>query len=518
MTLKMALFNSHLTPCLQCHYVAPMKRAPSGLAPIIQVQKGASNSLYRQVYEGYRKAIVDGSLRPGQRVPSTRVLASELGISRMPVLNAYSQLLAEGYFKGRVGSGTVVSKSLPDRMGKIGPATAESKRPDQQRRRVAKRASKLASAEGFYRSRGLGPFNVSQIGFDCFPLTLWNSLVTRHARNVQAKSLDYGDPMGLKELRESIAEYLRIARGVRCEARQILIVSGSQQGLEITTRVLLDPGDRVWMEEPGYRFARSVFAGAGCVVVPVRVDGEGLNVAAGAKQCAGARAVLVTPSHQYPLGVTMSASRRLQLLDWAESNGSWIIEDDYDSEYRYEGMPVTSLQGLDRNSRVVYIGTFSKVLFPSLRLGYVVIPEDLVERFLAARFALDIGPPTFHQAVLADFIGEGHFARHIRRMRLVYAERRNALIANLQDQFGSMAEITGAGAGMHLSVVLNGIPDRELSLCAAQENLWLAPLSNFYLGKAVQQGFILGFGSTSVEQMPAAIRKLRALVRPRSVA
>ena len=518
MILKMALCNSHLTCHLQCHYGAPMKRAPSGLAPIIQVQKGASNSLYRQVYEGYRKAIVDGSLRPGQRVPSTRVLAQELGISRMPVLNAYAQLLAEGYFEGRVGSGTVVSKSLPERIGKTEPETVGSRALNQERRRVSKRCLNLASAEGFYKSRGLGPFNVSQIGFDYFPLALWNSLVTRHARNVQARSLDYGDPMGLQELRERIAEYLRIARGVRCDARQIMIVSGSQQGLEITTRVLLDPGDQVWMEEPGYRFARSVFAGAGCVVVPVRVDAEGLNVAAGAKQCGGARAVLVTPSHQYPLGVTMTASRRLQLLDWAENNGSWIIEDDYDSEYRYEGMPVTSLQGLDRNSRVVYIGTFSKVLFPSLRLGYVVIPEDLVERFLAARFALDIGPPTFHQAVLADFIGEGHFARHIRRMRLVYAERRNALIEGLQKHFGSMVEMTGAGAGMHLSVILNGIPDRELSLRAAQDNLFLAPLSYFYLGKAAQQGFILGFGSTSVQQMPAAVRKLRTLVRPRNVA
>jgi GntR family transcriptional regulator/MocR family aminotransferase len=495
-----------------------MKRAPSGLAPIIQIEKRSSHSFYRQVYEGYRKAIVEGSLRAGQRVPSTRVLAQELGISRMPVLNAYAQLLAEGYFESRVGSGTVVSRSLPERLGKAEPAAARSRGMDQERRRVSKRCSNLASAQGFYRSRGLGPFSVSQIGFDCFPLNLWKSLVIRHARNVKAKALDYGDPMGLKELRERIAEYLRIARGVRCDARQIIIVSGSQQGLEITTRVLLDPGDRVWMEEPGYRFARSVFACAGCVVVPVRVDGEGLNVAAGTKQCGGARAVLVTPSHQNPLGMTMSASRRLQLLDWAESYGSWIIEDDYDSEYRYEGMPVTSLQGLDRNARVVYIGTFSKVLFPSLRLGYVVVPEDLVERFLAARFALDIGPATFHQAVLADFIAEGHFARHIRRMRLVYAERRTALIKNLQDHFGSDVAVTGAEAGMHLSVVLNKIRDREVSLRAAKENLWLAPLSSFYLGKPAQQGFILGFGSTSVQQMPAAVRKLRALAHARNPA
>jgi GntR family transcriptional regulator/MocR family aminotransferase len=272
------------------------------------------------------------------------------------------------------------------------------------------------------------------------------------------------------------------------------------------------------MEEPGYRFARSVFACNGSAVVPVRVDTEGLNVAEGAKRCDKARAVLVTPSHQYPLGVTMSASRRLQLLDWAETNGSWIIEDDYDSEYRYEGMPVTSLQGLDRNSRVVYIGTFSKVLFPSLRIGYLVVPDDLVERFLAARFALDIAPATFYQAVLADFIAEGHFARHIRRTRLIYAERRNALIDNLRHRFGSGAEMMGVEAGMHLSVVLNNISDRELSARAASENLWLVPLSSFYADNPAQQGFILGFGSTAVNQIPAAVHKLRTLVGTRKVA
>jgi GntR family transcriptional regulator/MocR family aminotransferase len=494
-----------------------MKKAPSGLAPVIHIQKRSAESLYRQVYEGYRKAIVDGSLRIGQRVPSTRVLALELGISRMPVLNAYAQLLAEGYLESRVGSGTVVSRSLPERTAKTVPA-APSRGLNLERRRVSKRCQNLASAQGFYGARGLRPFTVSQMAFEHFPLAVWNSLVTRHTRNTHAKSLDYGDPMGLKELRERIAEYLRIARGVRCDAQQIMIVSGSQQGLEVTTRVLLDPGDQVWMEEPGYRFARSVFACAGCLIVPVRVDAEGLNVAAGVNKCAGARAVLVTPSHQYPLGVTMSASRRLQLLDWAESNGSWIIEDDYDSDYRYEGMPVTSLQGLDRNSRVVYIGTFSKVLFPSLRIGYVVIPEDLVERFLAARFALDIAPATFHQAVLADFIGEGHFARHTRRMRLIYAERRNALIENLNRRFGSAIEMTGAEAGMHLSVVLNGISDREVSARGARENLSLVPLSAFYIGKPAQQGFILGFGSTSIQQIPAAVHKLQMLARARNVA
>ncbi len=490
-----------------------MKKVASGISPVIPIQKDTPKPLYRQVYEAYRKAIVDGSVRPGQRVPSTRVLALELGISRIPVLSAYAQLLAEGYFESRVGSGTVVSRSLPYRAAIPAPASEPLKRTELARRPVSKRCSILPSADGFYRRRGFGAFSVSQVSSEYFPVQVWNRLVTRRSRSLHAKSLDYGDPMGSKRLREALAIHLRTARGVRCEAQQIMVVSGSQQGLEVAARVLLDPGERVWMEEPGYIFARSVFAFMGCPLVPVPVDAEGLNVAAGMKKCRDARAVLVTPSHQYPLGVTMSASRRLQLLDWAESRRSWIIEDDYDSEYRYESMPVTSLQGLDRNSCVVYIGTFSKVLFPSLRLGYIVIPVDLVERFLAARFAMDIGPPTFHQEVLADFICEGHFSRHIRRMRLVYAERRSALIESLRAELGPSVEVAGAQAGMHLSIILQGIADRDVAERAAARNLWLAPLSRFYAEKAAaRQGFILGFGSTPTEEIPAAVRKLKTLM------
>lgn len=506
----MAVRNIHLTGFSYSHYdFCAMKRVPSGISPVIAINKQVAKPLYRQVYDGYRKAIVDGNVRAGQRVPSTRVLALELGVSRIPVLSAYAQLLAEGYFESRVGSGTIVSRSLPERVTAVQPSNAPLTRISPGRRPLSKRCSILPSAEEFYRRRTLGPFGVSQVAAEHFPLQAWNSLVTRHSRSMHARSLDFGDPMGLKELREAIAIHLRTARGVRCEAQQIMIVSGSQQGLEITARVLLDPENRVWMEEPGYNFARSIFAFMGCRVVTVPVDTEGLNVAAGMKKCREARAGLVTPSHQYPLGVTMSASRRLQLLDWAERHGSWIIEDDYDSEYRYESMPVTSLQGLDRNSRVVYIGTFSKVLFPSLRLGYVVIPTDLVERFLAVRFAMDISPATFHQAVLADFIREGDFSRHIRRMRLLYAERRSALIENIRNELGSLAEIAGAQAGMHLCVMLKGISDREMAARAARQNLCLVPLSPFYAGNAPQQGFILGFGSTSVEEIPDAVRKLR---------
>jgi GntR family transcriptional regulator / MocR family aminotransferase len=488
-----------------------MKKVPSGISPVIAINKKVPKSLYRQVYDGYRKAILDGNLRAGQRVPSTRVLAGELGVSRIPVLSAYAQLLAEGYFESRVGSGTVVSRSLPQRVSPLQPATALPARA-RSRRQPSKRSLLLPSRQNFFHGRGMGAFSVSQVAFEHFPLQIWNSLVTRHARRTQAKSFDYGDPMGLSDLREAIAAHIRTARAVRSEAQQIMIVSGSQQGLELSTRVLLDPGSQVWIEEPGYTFARSVFGCNDCRIVPVPVDAEGLDVAAGVKKCRRARAALVTPSHQYPLGVTMSASRRLQLLDWAESNGSWILEDDYDSEYRYETMPVTSLQGLDRNSRVIYIGTFSKVLFPSLRLGYVVIPADLVDRFLAVRFAMDIGPPTFHQAVLADFIREGHFSRHIRRMRLLYAERRSALIESIRHELGSAPEIAGAHAGMHLSVILKSISDREVAERAARQNLWLSPLSPFYADKAVRQGFILGFSSTPTEEIPAAVHKLSSLL------
>jgi len=489
-----------------------VKRVPSGILPIVAVDRNVPTALYQQIYDGYRKAIVDGSLHAGQRVPSTRMLAAELRISRIPILNAYAQLLAEGYFESRVGAGTVVSHSLPDQATVSEPRGPRATKTRSGSRPLSKRSEALPPIENVPWRRGWGAFGVSQVAFEQFPFQIWNSLVTRHCRSIRAKALDYGNPMGSRALREAITTYLRTARGVRCEPEQIMIVSGSQQALELTTRVLLDPGSSIWMEEPGYRLARGVFTFHGAQIVPIPVDSEGLKVAAGIEGCPHARAALVTPSHQYPLGATMSASRRLQLLDWAEASGSWIIEDDYDSEFRYESMPIASLQGLDRNARVIYIGTFSKVLFPSLRLGYIVIPADLVERFLVVRLAMDISPPTFGQAVLADFIREGHFSRHIRRMRLLYGERRSALMESLHQEFGSGVDVTGGQAGMHLSLTIKGVHDREIAMRAAQKDLWLVPLSSSYVGKPLRQGFILGFGSTFREEIPAAVRKLHALV------
>jgi GntR family transcriptional regulator/MocR family aminotransferase len=261
---------------------------------------------------------------------------------------------------------------------------------------------------------------------------------------------------------------------------------------------------------------------SGCRLIPVPVDGDGLDVAAGVRLCRNARAAFVTPSHQYPLGATMSAARRLQLLEWAHTCDAWIVEDDYDSEYRYESMPVASMQGLDPGARVIYIGTFSKTLFPSLRLGYIVIPPALVDRFVAVRRANDLFPSNLYQAALADFIGAGHFARHVRKTRQLYAERRTALAQALRKEFGSEMErsdmeILGAEAGMHLVVTLPpGLSDRKISALAAEDGLWLWPLSSAYAGSNARQGFILGFGGTKAEDMTQQVRRVRKAMRGES--
>jgi GntR family transcriptional regulator/MocR family aminotransferase len=292
-----------------------------------------------------------------------------------------------------------------------------------------------------------------------------------------------------------------------------MIVSGSQQALDLTTRVLLDPGDSVWIEEPCYPLVNSVLIGSGCRPVSVPVDEEGMDAAAGIRLCQDARAAFVTPSHQYPLGTTMSASRRFQLLEWARNSGSWIIEDDYDSEYRFDSMPIPSLQGMDSGGSVIYIGTFSKVLFPSLRLGYIVMPPELVDRFLAVRFAMDIFPSYLYQEVLTDFMRSGQFARHIRRMRTLYKARRTALVESLRAEFGDLLTIHGTEAGMHLSVTLpEGYRDVEIAVRAAKEKLWLWPLSPCWMGEKRRQGFILGFGNIPEEQMRAAVWHLRQVL------
>ena len=499
-----------LAPFGYNHYHGPMAKVAEAIAPIIAVDRKATQPLHKQIYDGFRLEIVRGNLRSGQRVPSSRTLAIELAISRIPVLNAYAQLLAEGYFESRKGSGTFISEALPESLTVCKDRTPQLKPANSGPRPIAKRLSLFSPLKRDAWSGGWGAFSVHQPAFDRFPWPVWSSLITRHSRGPRLSAIHNVDPLGSETFRDAICTYLRTARAVHCEPHQVMVVSGSQQALEISARVLLEPGNSLWIEEPGYRLARRAFEGAGCRLVTVPVDQDGMIVSAGIKRSPKARAAYVSPSHQYPLGSTMSAGRRMQLLNWAQSAGSWIIEDDYDSEYRFESPPISSLQGLDRNDRVIYIGTFSKVLFPSLRLGYIVIPEDLVEHFITIRTAMDIFPAYLYQEALSDFMSEGHFARHIRKMRLLYSERRTALVHSIREQFGPELEIHGTQAGMHLAVTLpSGYSDREIALRAAGKGLWLWPLSPSYLSKPARDGFILGFGNTPAEDMPRTVAQLR---------
>jgi GntR family transcriptional regulator / MocR family aminotransferase len=490
-----------------------MSYASGRISPIILVDRKATTPLNKQIYHAYRAAILRGHLRPGQPVPSSRELASEIQVSRFPVLHAYAQLLAEGYFETRAGSGTFVSDSLPEQLMSVEPQVATSVPALSGPRPLALRAQLIPPFEGPNLRRGWGAFGAHQPAFDQFPYEIWSSLVSHHSSNPNADALHNIDPLGSQRFRDAICSYLRTARAVQCDPSQIMVVSGSQQALDITARVLLDPESRVFVEEPGYQLQRRVLTAAGSHLLPVPVDGEGMDIAKGIERHGHARAAFVTPSHQYPLGSTMSASRRLQLLNWAQRSGAWIIEDDYDSEFRFESRPIASLQGLDVNARVIYIGTFSKVLFPSLRIGYLVIPSDLVERFVAMRAAMDIFPPYLYQEVLADFMGMGHFGRHIRKMRKLYSERRKVLIQSLQQEFGGKLEVLGADAGMHLAVTLpEGLNDVEIVARGAVEKLWLAPLSPSYSGGSARHGLILGFGSTPADQIPRAVKRLHALL------
>ena len=470
----------------------------------LPVARSSGIPLHRQIYEGLRRAILDGRLRPGQRVPSTRALAVDLGVSRLPVLTAYDQLLHERYLEGRVGSGTFVSGAIPDDLLRPPESPAAAPGPCSTRR-----PPPLAREEG-----GLGPFRMSVPALDRFPHAEWARLVARHAHALTHAQMAYGDPAGLAPLRVAIAEHLRAARAVRCEAEQVLIVSGSQAALRLATAVLLARGDRVAVEDPGYPGARAALGAGGAELVPVPVDEEGMSLASLRRRGARVRAAYVTPSHQYPLGTSMTAARRLALLDWAARAGAWVLEDDYDSEYRYVSRPLGSLQGTDAHDRVIYIGTFSKVLFPAVRVGYLVVPPSLRQRFVDAREALDLFSPTLYQLALAEFLREGHFARHLRRMRGVYLGRRDALLTGLARHCGDRLVLHNADAGLHVPVLLPaGLDDRDVVRRMAERGLTATALSTCYAGSARRSGLLLGFGGSTERRLLEATRVLGEVLR-----
>jgi GntR family transcriptional regulator / MocR family aminotransferase len=490
------------------------RQVRAGFLPTVSVDAHSNSPIYKQIYDWFRLAILDGRLRPGQRVPSTRSLAIELKISRIPVLSAYEQLLSEGYLQTFGGAGTCVSRSIPEDVFRpVSQALRRAGRHNRPRR-ISRHLATAMSIPQFPDTRILGAFRTCLPALDQFPIRVWSSLLARHSRDRSAELMAYGDPMGYAPFRETIAEYLGAARSVRCDASQVMVVAGSQQGLQISSRALLDAHDRVWMEEPGYPKARQTLVLAGAIPVPVPIDHEGLDVEEGLRRYPDARAAYITPSHQYPTGVTMSAARRMLLLDWAARTGSWIIEDDYDSEYRFTSRPVASLQGLDSDDRVIYIGTLSKVLFPALRLGYLVIPKDLLGAFRAARGATDIFSTTLFQAALTDFIREGHFARHIRRMRMLYKQRCETLAEAIRSKMGAQLEIISADGGMHLAGLLPpDVDDMVVSRKAADIGVSANPLSTCYLERPKRSGLILGFGDTDTAQIKEGVRRLATVVK-----
>jgi len=490
-----------------------MKRVSASFLPPIALDSSRKIPMYRQLCEWFRRAILAGQLRPGQRVPSTRSLAAELKVSRIPVSSAYEQLHAEGYFETFVGAGTCVARSIPD--DALKPGIEKILRASRQvsngkaLRKVSRRVALMRLPTQTWSNK-LVPFRVSLPALEHFPTRIWSQLLNRHSRKSTRQFMAYGDAKGYVPLREAIAEYLGAVRAVRCEASQVLVTTGSQQGLQLSAQVLLDANERVWVEEPGYPGARQALTMAGAQLVPVPVDHEGLEVAEGIRRARNARAVYITPSHQYPLGVTMTATRRMLLLHWAMRSGAWIIEDDYDSEYRLGGRPIASLQGLDTDARVIYIGTFSKVMFPALRLGYMVVPKDLVDEFSVAREAIDQFSSTLYQAAMTDFIREGHFARHIRRMRMLYIERRKALVQAIHKRMGDDLEVIGAEAGMHLVALLPpGVSDVAISRRAAEMGISAMPLSSCYAKPPLRGGLILGYGGADARQIHDGIRRLK---------
>jgi GntR family transcriptional regulator/MocR family aminotransferase len=482
---------------------------------LVPLDREAADPLHRQLFGAVRDAVLAGALAPGARVPSTRALAADLGVSRTTVLLAFDHLVAEGYLVSAAGSGTRVARELPERLllAAPSPRIAEGAGP---RGGLSRRGQALSSEPHGAPRAGPTPrpFRPGCPALDAFPRKTWARLVMRHARRLSVPRLDLGDAAGFRPLREAIAAHVAASRGVRCTPDRVVVTAGLQQAIELAARMLLDPGDAAWLEDPSFLGARSALAAASARIVPVPVDGEGLDVQAGRALAPDARLAFATPSHQFPLGVTMSLPRRLALLRWAGEAGAWVIEDDYDSEFRYAGRPLTALQGLDAGERVIYCGTFSKTLFPALRLGFAVLPGELVDPFLRVRTVTDQQPPALEQAVLADFVAEGHFARHLRRMRRMYESRRDCLVSALRAEMAGMFDFRPADAGLHLSGLLPpGVDDHRVSATCLRESVEVGPLSRYFLGPCTRGGLILGFGAAREEDIPRAVRTLARSVQ-----
>jgi GntR family transcriptional regulator / MocR family aminotransferase len=478
---------------------------------------GSSSPLRRQIYERLREAILGGQYPPGSRLPSSRALAQEMGVSRNTVLAAFEQLYAEGYVEGHRGSGTFISPDLPDDLlraeapGQGRPvAGVTGGLSDRGQRVAANPRTPLPALVGRPRQRA---FTIGLPDLGAFPHDVWLRLVTRRLRGSSWDLMRYNHPAGYEPLRSAIAARLATVRGVHCSPEQVIVVNGSQQALDFCARMLLDPGDLAWVEDPGYLGARAALTASGARLVAVPTDGEGLDVAAGKASTPNARMAVVTPSHQFPLGATMSLSRRLALLEWAGRTGAWVIEDDYDAEFRYAGRPRTALQGIDGRGCVIYVGTFSKALFPGLRLGYLVVPHNLVDAFTAAHLATDMHTHVLEQAVVADFLQGGHLDRHLRRMRVRYAERQAWLVEAARRELDGVLDVRAADSGLHLvGWLAPGLDDVMVARHAAAEGVDTWPLSLHALRPYPRHALLLGYASLTASEIHFGVRGLARAV------
>lgn len=479
--------------------------------PLVIERDGAPLQL--AISEAVRAAIEGGQLRPGARLPSSRDLARQLGVARGTVVVAYEQLVAEGYIRGVPGAWTRVVDTLPQRwMVSRQPGAAE--RMVQRPVRLSSRGARLSRTHFPVGTLPAPrPFRPHTPAVDAFPFTIWGRLMAKHARSSRPDRLRDADVHGYRPLREAIADYMGSYRGVSCSPDQIVITAGTQQNLDLAARLLLDEGEAAWMEDPGHFGARDVLRAAGARVVGVPVDESGLQVSAGIGAAPEARLAYVTPARQSPLGAVLALERRIQLLEWARRSSAFIFEDDYDCEFRYQGRPLPALQALDRWGVVIHSGTFTKTMFPGMRLGYAVLPEGLVEPFTAALSIVARYTPLLPQLALTDFIVERHFARHLRRMRVLYAERREALIAELHAELEGMVEIVGTSAGLEVVARLPaGINDRFVSKLAFAMQVEALPLSSYAVERSSRGGLVLGFAAVSAARSRAAVPALREAI------
>ena len=492
---------------------------PLGVSP----DRRSRGSLYHQIYEGLRSAILEGRLESGVRLPSTRAAAAELGVARNTVVAVFEQLAAEGFLRSRVGDGTRVAGIEQELLFR--PARRISRRSGSAREPGTEPASPSAlSARGraiFGVGRGApgppqGAFQPGLPDLQAFPHRTWARILARHARTPERERLGYGDAAGDPGLRSAIAAYIAATRGVACTPERVVVTAGAQAALDLCARLLLDPGDSAWIEEPGYAGARAALLGAGACLEPVPVDADGLDVAAGEARCPGARLAYITPSCQFPLGATLSLERRLLLLDWAERTGAFVIEDDYDSEYRYRGRPIAAVQGIDANGRVAYVGTFSKTMFPALRVGYLIAPEGLETAFAHAVRNTGHTVPQPVQGALAEFIETGHYGRHVRRMRALYSKRQALLFTLIREHLPDVLELLPCEAGMQVAGWLAGnLDDRAVAAAGARAGLALAPLSRYWLGPDGRAGLHLGYAGISEPVLEEAVRRLARVIRVR---